>query len=170
VVPGEQPYEQLGGSTGAVIDLAMPRSTDAVRWLRRTAAPNASPLASEREPIKCVVTQSVLGPHGIGNRWLSAGTSGHGRRVRIAAERLSTATTSGGEAAWPGVRIPSTTAAPPLAACPRGRWSPRTALTFVLSWGAVSARCEHRCSPRPCHSRAISSGHQRYPTDSHGHS
>ena len=35
--------------------------------------------------------------------------------------------------------------------------------------GAVAARCEHRRSRRPCHPRAISSGHERYPADSHGH-
>jgi hypothetical protein len=37
-------------------------------------------------------------------------------------------------------------------------------------WGAIAARCEHRRSRLPCHSRAISSGHQRYPADTHGHS
>jgi len=35
--------------------------------------------------------------------------------------------------------------------------------------GAVAARCERRRSRRPCHPRAISSGHERYPADSHGH-
>jgi hypothetical protein len=36
--------------------------------------------------------------------------------------------------------------------------------------GAVGTRCEHRRSRRPCHPRAISSGHERYPADNHGHS
>ena len=36
--------------------------------------------------------------------------------------------------------------------------------------GAVAARCEHRRSRRPCHPRAISSGHERYPAVNHGHS
>jgi hypothetical protein len=35
--------------------------------------------------------------------------------------------------------------------------------------GAVAARWERRRSRRPCHPRAISSGHQRYPADNHGH-
>jgi hypothetical protein len=35
--------------------------------------------------------------------------------------------------------------------------------------GAVAARREHRHSCRPCHPRAISSGHERYVADSHGH-
>jgi hypothetical protein len=35
--------------------------------------------------------------------------------------------------------------------------------------GAVAARREDRCSCRPCHPRAISSGHERYLTDGHGH-
>jgi hypothetical protein len=49
---------------------------------------------------------SALGPHGIGNRWASAGTSGHGRRVGIAGHRPSTATTSDEEAALDRVRTP----------------------------------------------------------------
>ena len=46
----------------------------------------------------------------------------------------------------------------------RGRASPSGQL------GAVAARWEHRRSRRPCHPRAISSGHERYVADSHGHS
>jgi hypothetical protein len=44
-----------------------------------------------------------------------------------------------------------------------------TGLTLVPSWEAVAARRKHRRPRRPCHPRAISSGHQRYPADSHGH-
>jgi hypothetical protein len=36
--------------------------------------------------------------------------------------------------------------------------------------GTVTFRWERRRSRRPCHPRAISSGHQRYAADSHGHS
>jgi hypothetical protein len=36
--------------------------------------------------------------------------------------------------------------------------------------GAVAARSEPSRSRRPCHPRAISSGHQRYVAVSHGHS
>jgi hypothetical protein len=36
--------------------------------------------------------------------------------------------------------------------------------------GAIAATSERRRSRAPCHPRAISSGHQRYPADSHGHS
>jgi hypothetical protein len=39
----------------------------------------------------------------------------------------------------------------------------------AVELGAVAARCEPRRSRRPCHPRAIRSGHERYPTDSHGH-
>jgi hypothetical protein len=35
--------------------------------------------------------------------------------------------------------------------------------------GAVAATFEERRSCRPCHPRATSSGHQRYPADSHGY-
>jgi len=34
----------------------------------------------------------------------------------------------------------------------------------------VTFRCEPRRSPRPCHLRAISSGHERYAAVNHGHS
>jgi hypothetical protein len=34
---------------------------------------------------------------------------------------------------------------------------------------SVAARHEPRHSRWPCHPRAISSGHQRYPADTHGH-
>jgi hypothetical protein len=50
---------------------------------------------------------SALGPRGIGNRWSSVGTSGHGRQVRIAGHGAVTAPTSYGEAGWFWVRIPS---------------------------------------------------------------
>src|SRR5512132_4341645 len=40
----------------------------------------------------------------------------------------------------------------------------------AVELGAVAARSGHRRSRRPCHSHAISSGHERYPADSHGHS
>jgi hypothetical protein len=53
-----------------------------------------------------LVTWSALGPHGIGNRWSSAGMSGHGRRVRIAGHGTLTATTPDDEAASHRVRIP----------------------------------------------------------------
>jgi hypothetical protein len=36
--------------------------------------------------------------------------------------------------------------------------------------GAVAAKVQPRRSRRPCHPRATSSGHQRYPAVSHGHS
>jgi hypothetical protein len=48
----------------------------------------------------------VLGPHDIRNRWSSVGTSGHGRRVRIAGHGTLTATTPDDEAASHRVRIP----------------------------------------------------------------
>jgi hypothetical protein len=41
----------------------------------------------------------VLGPHGIGNRWFSADTSGHSRQLSITGHRPSNALTSDGEAA-----------------------------------------------------------------------
>ena len=52
------------------------------------------------------VARSVVGPHGIGNRWSSAGTSGHRRLTRIAGHTAFTAPTSHGATAWGRVRIP----------------------------------------------------------------
>jgi hypothetical protein len=37
---------------------------------------------------------SVLGPHGVGNRWSSAGTSGQRRQISIAGQRASIVSTS----------------------------------------------------------------------------
>jgi hypothetical protein len=56
---------------------------------------------------------SVLGPHGVGNRWSSAGTSGQRRRISIAGQRPFTVSTSAGEAARRWVRIPP----PPPCSC-----------------------------------------------------
>jgi hypothetical protein len=46
----------------------------------------------------------------------------------------------------------------------RGRASPSGEL------GAIAARCKPRSSHRPCHPRAISSGHERSPAVTHGQS
>jgi hypothetical protein len=62
-------------------------------WCCRAAEPGQS-------------TRSQLKLRGIRNRWSSAGTSGHGRRVRIAGHMPSPATTSDGEAASDRVRTP----------------------------------------------------------------
>jgi hypothetical protein len=56
---------------------------------------------------------SALGPHDIGNRWSSAGTSGHSRHARIPGHPTFTATTSAGDARWRRVRTPHLTAACP---------------------------------------------------------
>jgi hypothetical protein len=40
---------------------------------------------------------------------------------------------------------------------------------LLVEPGAVAATSEHHRSRRPCHPRAISSGHERYLADSHGH-
>jgi hypothetical protein len=59
-------------------------------------------------------------------------------------------------------------------AAPHSRLANKTPVTQIephptREVGAVAARCElSSCSP--CHPRAISSGHQRYPADNHGHS
>jgi hypothetical protein len=67
----------------------------------RTAHQSARADRSELNP-----SWSALGPHGIGNRWSSAGTSGQDARARIAGHSALTATTSDAEAGWGRVRIP----------------------------------------------------------------
>ena len=53
-----------------------------------------------------LVTWSVLGPHGFGNRWSLAGTSGHGRYVTIAGHRAYRPRASGGGTGRGRVRTP----------------------------------------------------------------
>jgi hypothetical protein len=63
---------------------------------------------------------------------------------------------------------PHPAAASPPRSCPQAGGHRRTGLTLRPS-GAVAARHEHRRSRRPCHPRATSSGHERYPAVNHGH-
>jgi hypothetical protein len=107
---------------------------------------------------------SALGPHDIGNRWSSAGTSGHDRRVRMAGHRPSTATTSDGEAAWHRVRIlPDGCRGPATLANGAGvtEHGPHAAAELVPSLPGPS----HVHTHRPCPERALSIGRQRSFTD-----
>jgi hypothetical protein len=58
--------------------------------------------------------------------------------------------------------------ATPTGACQRGSGQPGLASPSGRA-GAVAATREHGRSCRPCHPRAISSGHERYLADIHGH-
>jgi hypothetical protein len=108
---------------------------------------------------------SAPGPHGIGSRWFSVGTSGHARRIRIAGHGAVTAPTSDGEAAWRWVRTPTSSALPlhylcclrsrrsrSGSGCRRGRWNS----------GATRAEGPHTC--------ASASGSGTAPTTSKGSS
>jgi hypothetical protein len=53
---------------------------------------------------------------------------------------------------------------------PTRRWVTADGPDRLEERGAVAARWEPRRSHRPCHRRAISSGHERYVAVSHGHS
>ena len=63
----------------------------------------------------------------------------------------------------------------PVSNRPRSLQRPRPAVTTSAhrpagpSWEPSPSRANRRRSHRPCHPRAISSGHQRYVADSHGH-
>jgi hypothetical protein len=53
---------------------------------RRTNAPKQSHTGQHRSQPRSWSPWSAPGPHGSENRWSSAGTSGHGQRVRIAGQ------------------------------------------------------------------------------------
>jgi hypothetical protein len=56
--------------------------------------------------LRCRSTWSALGPHGIGNRWSSAGTSGHSAPEEAAGHRAFPRTTTAVEAARKRLRSP----------------------------------------------------------------
>ena len=98
---------------------------------------------------------SMLGPHRIGNRWSSTGTSGHPRYTRTAGERASTVPTSAHEPAWGRVQVPRPAAASPPSSCPRGGGTEdgphrtvRVEPTAQLDTGSSSAAV-----PPACHSQ-----------------
>jgi hypothetical protein len=73
-----------------------------------------------------------------------------------------------------GAQTTAATNGPEDAATPRPRLANEAVVTAdrphpPVELGAVAARWEPRCSGRPCHPRAVSSGHQRYPAVNHGH-
>jgi hypothetical protein len=107
-------------------------------WSRRTERQDASTTdGPEPAAQRC---WSVLGPRSIGNRWLSMGTSGHGRHARIAGRRTAFTTTTS------------------------------TAKQHGTGFETLSLHHEDgRTRPRqPCPHRALSNGSQRSPTVSNG--
>jgi hypothetical protein len=68
-----------------------------------------------------------------------------------------------------GVRVSPPDCREPSGLLPARRWVTDDGPRPPVELGAVAATSERRRSGRPCHPRAISSGHQRYPADSHGH-
>jgi hypothetical protein len=91
------------------------RQADPVPGRGRTGAPEASATGRDRSQPCSWWAWSVLGPHGIGNRWSSPGTRGHGRYARIAGHRAFMPTASKGKAGRGRVRAPHPTAAGPAA-------------------------------------------------------
>jgi hypothetical protein len=98
-------------------------------------AGSTRPRSKERPDLSAA--RSALGPCGIGNRWSSAGTSGHSRRISIAGQRSFTVLTLDGEPGWGWVRIPpdrlsstgviasgqTTTLREPAPRCDAPRWA-----------------------------------------------
>jgi hypothetical protein len=58
----------------------------------------------------------------------------------------------------------------PFRALANEKWLTEDGPHPLAGLGAIAARWKPRRSCRPCHPRAISGGHQRYPADNHGHS
>jgi hypothetical protein len=81
---------------------------------------------------------------------------------------------SGRSSCWSTAVRPEFGSLYPAAASPSGsptrRWSPKTGLPLRPSWEPSLPGASDRRSRRPCHRRAISSGHERYPAVNHGHS
>jgi hypothetical protein len=142
--------------------LSSTRSTGAPCW-RRVAAV----LVAGRTHPDPARARSALGPHGIGNRWSSAGTNGHDGQAEIAGHRTPTPSTSGRRAQDGGFESHLPAAAPrlrlprPFGACPRERGRPgraSPARTVMPNGSAL------RGPP----GRAGAAKHQIQP-DSHGH-
>jgi hypothetical protein len=126
--------------------------------------PKASTTAQDRNPAR-----SVLGPHSDGELRTTAGRSGHQAFAETAGRLTYSVLTSEGGDKRRGVRVSPPGCREPSGRLPTRRWSPGRASPSGQV-GAVAARRKHRRSCRPCHPRAISSGHQRCVADSYGHS
>ncbi len=104
---------------------------------------------------------SALGPHGVGNGWSSAGTSGQTSRTSIAGQRPSTVTTSDGEEPGAGFEPLIPRAAAGLRPFPTRQSSPGMRLTLRPS-SCIAARLRAGWSspavPPTCPSIG---GHQR---------
>jgi hypothetical protein len=133
-------------------------------WSQRTGAPEASATGRDKPA---------------GTRWVHAGPAGRGmQRARAvtkgaketAAQTASVAATRRHFRRRARVRVSPPGCREPFGSWPRSGWSPKTGLTLWLRWEPSLPGAERRRSCRPCHPRAISSGHQRYPADNHGHS
>jgi hypothetical protein len=116
-------HRQGSWSTAVTCQRLFPHPVNPATEDHRSGSPAASsrrriPFRQKRSAGKDASRWSALGPHGIGNRWSSTGTSGHGRQVRIAGHGAVTAPTSHGEAAWRRVRAPPPpNPLPPVRSC-----------------------------------------------------
>jgi hypothetical protein len=111
---------------------------------RSIGAPQASAHRRGPGPAVIVVRWSVLGPCGIGNRWSSAGTSGHDGPAGIAGHAACTATTLDAEPGWGRVQVPLPT---PQDNFP-DRWHPQ----LHQRWSApsIAARTPLLSTARTC--------------------
>jgi hypothetical protein len=120
------------------------------------------------EPAGAVVALVRAGSATVGEAMDNHGQKRSPRIEETAAQPSCSFPTSGDARGRSGVRVSPPGCREPSGLLATRRWSPRVGLTLWPA-GAVVARGEHRRSRRPCHPRAIGSGHQRYPADSQGH-
>jgi hypothetical protein len=112
------------------------------------------------------LTRSALGPHGIGTRWSSAGTSGPARQDESQVTGGPPLQPRTPEQRWIGFESHLTAAAGqrPL---PTRQASPGTGSSCGQVGTHTGRPCERR-PRRPCHYCAIHSSHDRSPADTHG--
>jgi hypothetical protein len=113
---------------------------------------------------------SALGPQRWGKRWTTMDRDGHQGIEENAAQPSCSFLTSGDARGRRGVRVSPPSCREPSGLLPTARWVTDDGPHPVAELGAVTARGSGRRSHRPCHTRATSSGHQRYAADSHGQS
>jgi hypothetical protein len=141
-----------------------------------TSWPIRSLVAEDRSAVGSrdqIGPETLVGPCWVRNRRANDGQ----QRTRPVTERQPEPLVTGRMASWPwtekigDVELASrqAAAASPAGSCPRGSSSPRTGRHPAVELGAVAASLEHHRPRRPCHPRAITSGHERSPADSYGH-
>ena len=168
-LPGGEPPHILAFAPGAGRAMGMAAGPGRTQ-------PNASkpPSASQAEPAPGRTILEgywcVLGPQSTGEPWTTAGRSRPTTLGATAGRSTSSSLTSGGGDRRGGVRVSPPSCREPSGRLPARRWVTEDGPHPPDELGAVAATCERSSFSPACHPRATSSGHERYPAVSHGHS